>query len=60
MDRYIATKKFGKLGIENSYQGLETETYFALKAGKIVEIKNAPARLIKGGFIEIVKTGKGS
>lgn len=54
--QYKATKKFKELGIENSYQGLETEIYYALRNGKKVEIENAPKHLIDGEYIEKVKT----
>lgn len=56
--KYKATKDFQKLGIDNSYQGLETRQYFDLREGKEVEIKQVPIPLIEGKFIEEVKIKK--
>ena len=53
-----ATKKFQELGIENSYQELNTEDYFALRNGKIVELNQAPNHLFNGKYIEAIKEHK--
>jgi len=56
MKKYKATEKFQKLGIDSSYQGLETWQYYDLRNGKEVEIKQIPILLIEGKFLEEVKT----
>jgi len=53
-----ATDKFQELGIENCYQRLDTEVYFALRRGEIVEIRKVPSHLIDGGYIEKIKISK--
>ncbi len=56
MTKVIATEKFKKeLGIENNYQGLKTEDYYKLKAGKTIDIDDIPAHLVEGKFIEKIK-----
>ena len=57
--KYKALKKFNELGIENSYQGLETEVYFALQRGEVVDVKGMPAFLIDNNYVkEITEGGK--
>ena len=51
-------KKFKELGIDNSYQGLDTEVYFALRRGEIVEIDKIPEHLEAGGYVEKLKSVK--
>ena len=53
-----ATEKFQELGIENSYQGLDTEDYFALRRGEVIELKEIPAHLMAGKYIEKIKKEK--
>jgi len=52
--KYKATKQFKELGIENDYQGLTVENYFALRRGEIIEIDNLPIKL--KDFVEEIKT----
>lgn len=56
--KYKATKKFQELGIENSYQGLNTDDYFALRNGKIVELNQVPNHLLDGKYIEQIRIRK--
>lgn len=58
MKTYKATEKFQKLGIDSSYQGLETWQYFDLREGKEVEIKQVPILLLEQKFVEEVKKEK--
>ena len=51
---YKATKEFQSLGIENNYQGLTCDDYYALRAGESVELGLVPAKLLEGGYIEKV------
>jgi len=53
-----ATEKFQELGIENCYQRLDTEIYFALRRGEIVEIDKIPVHLTAGEYVEIIKSVK--
>ena len=53
--KYKATEAFKKLGIENSYQGLNTINYYKLKACAAIELKAPPKHLINGKYIEKVK-----
>lgn len=53
-----ATRKFLELGIENSYQGLKTDDYYALRNGKTIELSQAPSHLLGGKYIEKVKEYK--
>jgi len=53
-----AKEKFQELGIENNYQGLNTEDYFALRRGEIVELKEIPKHLLEGDYIEKIKKEK--
>lgn len=55
MKKYQATESFKELGIDNNYQGLETEQYFALMRGEAIELKHVPIHLIDGKFIQEVK-----
>jgi hypothetical protein len=48
---YRATKKFLELGVENNYQFLTCEEYFALRRGEAVECKPRPY-LLEGGYVE--------
>ena len=50
-----ATEKFQELGIENCYQRLETEIYYALRRGEKIEIDKIPEHLIAGKYVEIIK-----
>jgi len=50
-----ATEKFQELGTEQCYQRLETEDYFALRRGEIIELDKIPAHLLDGKYIEIIK-----
>lgn len=50
-----ATAKFKELGIDNSYQGLRTEDYLALRRNEIVDIDNIPKHLIVGEYIKEIK-----
>uniref|UniRef100_A0A6M3KET8 Uncharacterized protein n=1 Tax=viral metagenome TaxID=1070528 RepID=A0A6M3KET8_9ZZZZ len=50
-----ATEKFQELGIEMCYQRLETEDYFALRRGEIIDLDKIPAHLLAGGYVEKVK-----
>lgn len=52
------TEKFKELGIDRSYQGLNTEVYFALRRGEVVEIEKIPAHLKAGGYVEKIKSVK--
>jgi len=56
MSKYKAKKEFMDLGIEECYQGLETEKFYQLRAGKEVEIKNPSKKLLE--VLEIVKEQK--
>lgn len=60
MKKYKANKSFQELGIENSYQGLETWQYYDLKNGKIVEIEQVPIPLIENKFVKEIKKEKKS
>jgi len=55
MSKYKATETFKDLGIENSYQGLNTDIFFALKRGESVEIKQPPDHLIEGDYIKKIR-----
>jgi len=53
--KYRATEKFKKLGIDNSYQGLHTNDYEALKRGEEIELKEVFEWLILENYLEEVK-----
>ena len=55
MKKYKATEKFKELGIDNSYQGLETWQYYDLRNGKEIEIEQVPIRLLELKFIKEIK-----
>ena len=55
MKKYKATEKFKELGIDNSYQGLETWQYYDLRNGKEIEIEYVPFFLLDHKFVEEVK-----
>ena len=59
MSKYIATKKFKELGIEESYQGLNTDDYFSFLAGKEVDLKEVPKKLLNGYIEKVEKVKKG-
>ena len=48
-------KKFKELGIDNCYQQLNTEDYFALRRGETFELEKVPQHLIDGEYVEIIK-----
>jgi len=48
-------KKFKELGIDNCYQRLNTEDYFALRRGETIELEKVPQHLIDGEYVEIIK-----
>jgi len=52
---YVATPKFQDLGIDNSYQGLNTHEYYGLLYGKEVELRHPPKFLIENKYIQKVK-----
>ena len=54
-----ATEKFKELGIEQCYQRLETEDYFALKRGEVIDIPKVPPHLFAGKYVEKIKKDKG-
>jgi len=56
VSKYKATAKFQELGIENSYSGLDKSVYWKLKEGKAVELSAPPEKLIKGKYLQIVKS----
>jgi len=53
--KIIGLPEFKNLGIENDYQGLSTEDYFALRRGEIIEIDKIPDHLVDGGFVEKIE-----
>jgi len=53
--KYKATEKFKELGIDNSYQGLQTWQYYDLRLGKEVEIELVPVFLIENNFIKEIE-----
>lgn len=55
MKKYKATEKFNELGIDNSFQGLETFIFYELKRGKEVEIKHVPIKLLDEKYLQEVK-----
>jgi len=56
--KYKATEKFRELGIDSSYQGLQTWQYFDLRNGKEVEIKQVPIKLLQFKYIKEIKKNK--
>ena len=56
--KYKATKKFERLGIDNSYQGLNTKDYYSLKAGNVVDIEDVPSVLLEENYVEKITETK--
>ena len=55
---YKATDKFKELDGSNSYHGLTKDLYYQLMNGEAVKVENMPDALVKGKYVEPIKSKK--